>query len=174
MSVPVRRQQFQLAEFATYLAQSGAEVGIPTNVYEVIRYRAFQQGSKKAETHIVYAKENGLLTYTGGSRQHYEAFLCDEGVLAPTKKPAPITSQRRRTIREALRKRDGDCCWYCGGLLESAESNIEHLISRSDGGTNALSNLVMAHTACNTKAGNLPLAKKLELRAKLHKQEQSA
>jgi hypothetical protein len=168
---PVRRQQFKLAEFATWLAENGAEVGMPTNAYEVIRYRAFWQGSGKAVTHIVYTKESGLLTYMGGSRDHYEAFL--HGDSLPDEVPTLDEKRVRRlkktgAIREKLRKRDGDCCWFCGGLLASAESNVEHLINISDGGTNALSNLVLAHTACNTLAGNAPLAKKLELRAKLH------
>lgn len=171
-TAPVRSNAFKVAQFAAYLAQNGAEVGKPTNSYEVIRYRAFWQDSQAAVTHIVYTKDNGLLTYTKGSRDHYEAFLNgeplpDHAVTLDEKRVTRMRSQRKGAIREQLRKRDGDCCWYCGGLLESAESNIEHLISISDGGTNALANLVLAHTDCNTKAGNMPLAKKLELRARL-------
>lgn len=170
MSAPVRRQQFKVDAFAAWLAEHGAEICVPTNGYEVIRYRAFWKGSSKAATHIVYTKENGLLTYVGGSRDHYESFLAGEPL---SDVEATLDEKRARRIKKTsgvrakLRKRDGDCCWYCGGLLESAESNIEHLINISDGGTNALANLVLTHTACNTKAGNMPLAGKLELRAKL-------
>src|SRR5688572_23282963 len=73
-SLPIRRQQFKTADFAAWLAINGAEVGTPTNPYEVIRYKAHSAVSKRAETHIVYAKESGLLTFTGSSREHYIQF----------------------------------------------------------------------------------------------------
>ena len=170
MSAPIRRKQFKTADFAAWLAQNGADIGTPTNGYEVIRYKAFWQGSQKAATHIVYAKESGLLTYTGASREHYEAF--EAGDALPEFAPTLDEKRVRRTkntaaIREKLRKRDGDCCWYCGDTFTPFDSNVEHLINISDGGTNALANLVLTHTACNTKAGNMPLAKKLELRGRL-------
>jgi hypothetical protein len=170
MTTPVRRKQFKAAEFAAYLAQNGAEIGVPTNAYEVIRYKAFWQGSAYAMTHIVYSKDSGLLTYTGGTREHYEAFM--HGDPLPD---APATLDERKArrvkntagVRKQLRQRDGDNCWFCGDALELAPHNIEHLINISDGGTNALANLVLAHTDCNTKAGNKTLAQKLELRAAL-------
>ena len=170
MGVPVRKQQFKTADFASFLARHGAEICTPTNGYEVIRYRAFWEGSAKALTHIVYAKESGLLTYTGASREHYEAFIAGEALPDTA---ATLDDKRARRlkgtagVRVKLRQRDGDCCWYCGGLLESAESNVEHLINISDGGTNALANLVLTHTTCNTAAGNKPLAEKMDLRARL-------
>ena len=161
------------AEFAAWLAQHGAEVGVPTNPYEVIRYRAFWQGSGKAVTHIVYAKESGLLTYMGGSRDHYESFqhgdpLSDTETTVEEKRVRRIKGASG--IRAKLRKRDGDGCWFCGSTSTPFDSSVEHLINISDGGTNALSNLVLAHPACNKLAGNMPLAKKLELRAKLRAQ----
>jgi hypothetical protein len=170
MSAPVRSKQFKTADFAAYLAQNGAEVGIPTNGYEVIRYKAFWQGSQKAQTHIVYTRDNGLLTYTGASREHYEAFQAGDAL---PETEATLDEKRVRRIkntsgiRQKLRDRDGDHCWFCGGHTTATDSNVEHLINISDGGTNALANLVLAHTDCNTKAGNMTLAKKLELRAEL-------
>lgn len=170
MRTPVRRDRFKAADFAAYLAENGAEIGVPTNVYEVVRYRAFWQESSKAATHIVYAKESGLLTYTGASREHYSAFLAGEPL---PEMAATLEEKRARrlkntsSVRALLIKRDGQCCWYCGGLLASAESNIEHLINISDGGTNALANLVLTHTDCNRQAGNQPLHRKMELRQRL-------
>lgn len=170
MSAPVRRKQFDTAAFAAYLAQNGADIGVPTNGYEMIRYKAFWEGSQKAQTHIVYTRENGLLTYTGASREHYEAFQAGDPL---PETQATLDEKRVRrvkntgAIRQKLRERDGDCCWFCGGGTTPFDSNVEHLINISDGGTNALANLVLAHTACNAKAGNMTLAKKLELRPKL-------
>lgn len=162
MSAPIRRNGLDLDGFAEWLELQGAEVGKPTNPYEAIRYRAMASDSGKSAVHIIYAKQTGLLTYTGDSKGHYEAFMGDLG-LTQSKVRRP---KKTGGIRAKLIKRDGECCWYCGGLLSSAESNIEHLIAISDGGTNALANLVLTHTACNTEAGNLPLSRKLELRAR--------
>lgn len=162
--LPIRRHSFRAADFAAYLAASGAEIGTPTNVYEVIRYKAFWQGGKKAITHIVYAKENGLLTYTGGSADHYRAFQSAGSIEVDESR---VRRKALGHLRPKLVARDGDECWYCAGGLDAEPSNVEHLINVSDGGTNALANLVMAHVGCNTKAGNMPLARKLELRAEL-------
>lgn len=69
----MRLAQFDVANFAAWLAKNGAEIGIPTNPYEVIRYRAYI--GTKAVSHIVYAKESGLLTWPGETQAHYAAFL---------------------------------------------------------------------------------------------------
>jgi hypothetical protein len=167
---PVRRQQFKVADFAAWLAEQGAEIGQPTNPYELIRYRAFWQGSAKAVTHIVYTKENGLLTYMGGARAHYQAML--DGEPLPDTQEEADTAKRAnrvrasRSIRERLLKRDGGDCWFCGEQMGD-DCTIEHLIPRAAGGTNSLVNLALAHRLCNQKAEDWPLARKLELRAEL-------
>lgn len=76
--LPVRVAQFDVQGFVAWLAKNGAEIGIPTNAYEVTRYRAYSDGEKAARTHIIYAKESGLLTWPGETRRHYEAFLAGE------------------------------------------------------------------------------------------------
>lgn len=179
-NLPVRDKQFQTANFAGWLATNGAEVGVPSNPYEVIRYRAFWGGGGKAKTHIVYVKDSGLLTYAGASAEHYRAFL--NGQLMPvSEKEAekqrgnPKSKARRNLkpakIRQKLRERDGRECWFCAVEMTPYEETIEHLIPKSDDGTNALSNLVLAHRACNQRAGDLSLAQKIELRSKLRAPE---
>ncbi len=73
--LPMRVAQFDVAEFAAWLARNGAEIGIPSNPYEVIRYRSYVEGATKPMTHIVYRKESGTLTWNGLSQQHYVQFL---------------------------------------------------------------------------------------------------
>lgn len=170
MTPPVRRAQFKVGDFAAWLASQGAEIGQPTNPYELIRYRAFWQGSAKAATHIVYTKDNGLLTYMGGSRAHYQAFLDGES-LPDTQEEADTSKRANRikasqSIRTKLLKRDGDGCWFCGVPM-GEDCTIEHLIPRVAGGTNSIVNLALAHRLCNQRADDWPLARKLELRAEL-------
>ena len=40
-------------------------------------------------------------------------------------------------------------CMYCSDLLDFENATVEHLISRSSGGTNHLTNLNIACAACN-------------------------
>lgn len=186
--LPVRRAQCKTADFAAWLARNGAEVGTPTNPYEVIRYRAYHGDSKRAETHIVYAKETGLLTFTGASREHYILFATGAEMPQPSAGNPPsgwvrpdggpfrkdaqpkATAQAKR--RQRLIDRDGSDCWFCGRPL-GEDITFEHLVPKSDGGFNKLANLALAHAACNKRAGNLPLVKKIELRAEMRAPEKA-
>ncbi len=181
-ALPIRRSQFDVGGFLAYVAQQGGEIGQPTNPYEVCRYRAYWRGTNTSAVHVVYAKESGLLTFTGGSKGHYRAYLdgapMDE---PPGEKPKQVFVRKDGTpfgkskaepvsknvsTRRKLIERDGDGCWFCGtGLGDDA--TIEHLIPKSKGGRNSIANYVLAHRKCNADAADLPLVAKIEMRAKL-------
>jgi 5-methylcytosine-specific restriction endonuclease McrA len=63
----------------------------------------------------------------------------------------------RRAVAEVLR-RDHGICHLCGG---SGADSADHLIPRSQGGTNALTNLAAVHhkvePRCNIKRGDAPV-----------------
>lgn len=168
--LPIRRRQFKTAEFLSWLASSGAEIGTPTNPYEVCRYKAFSGKDQRASTHIVYAKDNELLTYCGATRAHYEAFMAGENIeFVARKRPrdkAPNRPGNMARARERLWERDGDECWYCGSPMGD-DCTVEHLVNKSEGGGNRLENLALAHGDCNRRAGNLPLVEKIALRAQM-------
>ena len=180
-SLPIRRAQFDTEGFAAWLSRSGAEVRAPTNPYEVIRYLAYWSGSKKPVTHVVYAKDNGLLTFTSGSASHYIQFAtgsqmypqeprAQEPVNPRPPKNGPSEGEKRR---RKLIERDGDACWFCA-LPMGADCTIEHLVPRSKGGGNRLDNYALAHAACNRRAADLPLVKKIELRAAMRAEKEEA
>lgn len=66
--------------------------------------------------------------------------------------------------RKALRRRDGDQCFYCGTVLDftkvghgdhpESQATIEHLHRISDGGTHTWANVVLACWRCNSGRGN--------------------
>jgi hypothetical protein len=178
--LPIRRQQVKVERFLAWLAENGAEVGTPTNPYEVVRYRAYWKKGR-AETHIIYAKESGLLTFTGASRLHYERFLAGAPLVgkgepfvskfdyaAPDDQPLEAGEGPTARRRKKLMERDGDGCWFCGQPLGS-DVTLEHLVPRSRGGGNDAANCVLAHAKCNQDAANLSISEKVELRAKLTK-----
>lgn len=182
-STPIRRAQLKAQPFLAWLAANGAEVCTPTNPYEVVRYRAYWKKPNRAETHVIYAKESGLLTFTGASRVHYERFIAGEPMVgmgepfvskfdhAP--KPEPETEQREGLTarrRARLLKRDGDGCWFCSRAMGN-DVTLEHLVPRSRGGGNNSANLVLAHAACNQAAANLSISEKVGLREKLRSEQ---
>lgn len=169
-TVPIRRAQFGLPAFASWLADNGAEVRTPTNQYEVVRYVAHAEGHRKPVTHIVYTKENGMLTFAGGSREHYARFLGIEGDGSLGKKARPASSTMRRFRRQIV-ERDGHDCWFCGVATTEGDSSVEHLVNRSEGGPDTLANFVIAHPACNAKAGNMTLAAKITLRDRMRREQ---
>lgn len=174
--LPIRRDKFDTPGFAAWLATNGAEVGIPTNQYEAIRYKAHVKGKNRAMTHIVYAKENGLLTFTGASQMHYLSFLDDLpmqcGRVQRSRQPSGAF-KRAIKARAKLLERDGSDCWYCGKALGD-DMTLEHLIPKSKGGANNLVNCALAHQRCNLAAADLPLADKMALRIKLRSGKVSA
>lgn len=190
-SLPVRRTQFKTAAFASWLVAQGAELRQPTNPYEVVRYLAYADGSRKALTHIVYAKESGLLTFTGSSREHYIQFAMGarmypeardiplqgnppNGWQRPTGEPFSKKGKSEGGVkREKLLARDGDECWFCG-LAMGDDVTIEHLVAKSNGGKNGLDNYALAHGECNRRAANLPLVKKIDLRAQMRAEKTNA
>ena len=181
MSLPIRRNNFDVEGFLVYLAEQGCEVGKPSNPYEVVRYRAYWKRSKKPETQIVYARENGLLTWTKGTQGHYLAFM--EGKSLVEQSPTPLITfsegklataheqnlggrGKNAKIRHKLLERDGDECWFCGEPM-GRDCTIEHLIPRSDGGRNTMANYALAHEKCNQAAANKPLVEKVEMRLQM-------
>jgi hypothetical protein len=167
-AVPIRRKDFDVPGFASWLAENGAEIGVPSNPYEVVRYLAHAEGHRKPVTHIVYTKENGMLTFTGQSRAHYAAFLGLEGD-GSLKRGARPSSTVMRQHRRAIIKRDGEECWFCGQHVTADNSSVEHLVPRSQGGPDTLANFVLAHPACNQAAGDMPLGDKIAMRDRLRK-----
>lgn len=168
-NIPLRRKGFDVAGFLAFVTEQGGEVGTPTNPYEVVRYRAYWRGANKSVVHIVYAKENGLLTWCGGSKEHYQAFLdgtsMDELPGAHPVSTQSLSKSERR--RAELLARDGGDCWFCGQPMGD-DCTVEHLIPKSKGGRDTLANYALAHRKCNNDAADLPLVEKIAMRAKAH------
>ena len=69
---------------------------------------------------------------------------------------------RRGKVRR-LRARDGDLCTLCGCLIDfSLRPNdpgavsLDHVVPRVHGGGSRVSNLRLAHRACNSRRGSSP------------------
>jgi 5-methylcytosine-specific restriction endonuclease McrA len=61
-------------------------------------------------------------------------------------------NNRRR--KHSLSKQHGDRCHYCGQYFAPDDLTLDHIIPRSRGGSNALTNLCLACSRCNHRKGS--------------------
>lgn len=70
-------------------------------------------------------------------------------IIQPNYSKMPLISPR--PTKEAIRKRDGGICQYTGKKLSWADSNIDHVIPRAQGGKNTFENMVLSSKDLNSK-----------------------
>ncbi len=144
----------KLPQFKAWLASAGCEILVPTNEWEILRFRA---GSK---TSVIYKNARGKLNLIQCDSAPLNAFLNGLSWSAGV-----ATKRAPRTPKEvqALLQRDGDKCFLCGFPLDD-DITVEHLVPVAHGGPNHLSNKALAHSRCNLLMGSLPLMEKIKLR----------
>ena len=139
----------QRTRFKSWLIQQGGEVLPVTNEHEAIRFKGRQTGVlyKSGKVSNEYARE-AILAFCQNKKW----------------KGSPIKMKRKNYKRQKsfLLERDGDCCFFCGNELGD-DITVEHLISLSSGGKNTLSNMVLAHEACNQQVSNKPIFEKVQI-----------
>lgn len=69
-----------------------------------------------------------------------------------------------RSAKEYLIHKWGGKCAYCGA---TSALEIDHVLAKSKGGSDRISNLVLACRSCNLKKGNTPIAQFLSKHSKL-------
>lgn len=158
--------------FKAFLAERGCELLTPTNKYEVLRFK------RAGRTNIVYRNAKGRFTTVGGDIElAVAAFTSTERKTVGRARivmaiPPAIEAKRAKlrgsSVHKALLARDGDRCFYCNSRLGDDQTR-EHLVAAANGGSDRLDNLVLAHHACNVKAGELSLVDKIKLRDRMRK-----
>lgn len=158
--------------FKAFLAERGCDLLTPTNKYEVLRFK------RAGRTNVVYRNAKGRFTSVGNDIELAVAAFSsferrDAGKRRVTLAIPPAVEAKRAKLRgsavhRALLDRDGDRCFYCNRKLGDDQSR-EHLVAAANGGSDRLDNLVLAHHACNVKAGELSLIDKIKLRDRMRK-----
>jgi HNH endonuclease len=150
----------EVEKFVNWLTKRGVEILPCTNEYELLRFKGNEVG-------MLYKTGKVSGKYVTDAIKAFQANSYWDG--KPDKEPR-IGGNKRKTVKEELLKRDGDCCFYCGhrfnyymGKISMPDVTLEHLIPVSSGGTNLISNLVLCHKQCNEGVGNLPLAEKVKI-----------
>lgn len=139
-----------LKKFAKQLEAAGGEILGPTNPYEILRFRT----SKGVG--VVYQGKRG-------QTWNAEALAASEHLEKGKGSLAPVSVKGRRTDKATVTRllsRDGDQCLFCGLALDG-DITVEHLVSIVHGGPNHISNLFLAHAACNQRAGHMSAPEKI-------------
>jgi 5-methylcytosine-specific restriction endonuclease McrA len=142
----------KIADFKKSLLEAGGELLGATNPYEVLRFRT------KHGVGVVYSGKRG-------ETWNKEAVAAREHIAKRKGSLAPVAVKGRRKDKatvQALLERDGDCCFFCGEPL-GGDVTVEHLVAIAHGGPNHISNLFLAHQACNSAAGHLSAPEKIAL-----------
>lgn len=58
---------------------------------------------------------------------------------------------QRKRLRLIVLARDRGICWLCG---QPGATTVDHVVPRSRGGSDELTNLAAAHAGCNYARGN--------------------
>lgn len=111
----------------------------------------------------IVAKGKGDLQQDAEGRVWLQLRYTPQPTEVPPRTGGTQAKWRRKTIA-AIRRRDGDDCFYCLESMSREEMTLEHLLPRSLKGSDSAKNLVLAHKCCNGKAGDLSIAEKVRLR----------
>jgi hypothetical protein len=153
----LNRKQFEarLEKFTAWLTERGADLLTPTNEWELLRFRTENGAS------IVYTNKHGHLTWTGQAAEAFLAFVSNRSWRA-----VPASQRRRKSsvACQALRKRDGDDCFFCHLPVAVEDESAEHLVSITHGGPDHIANMALAHRECNRAAGHMSLMEKIRMR----------
>lgn len=143
----------KLNNLKVWLNERGAELLVPTNEFEVLRFRTSKG------TSVIYTKKNGAITFTGEAETAWNEFL-----KAGSWRANPATPRRTNATEfAALRARDGDLCFYCQEHVDVKDASEEHLVSLTHGGPNHISNKFLTHRICNQRVGNLSAPEKIKI-----------
>ena len=142
--------------FQEFLESGGAEILKETNAWELARFKTSKG------TCVVYQNSKGRVSFNNEYAHEAYAAFSDKRTWAAS---AIKERVRRRSVEELLIERDGTSCFFCGAsFIDEIKPTLEHLLSISDGGSNHMSNLVLACELCNFHAGSLPIVEKVALR----------
>lgn len=147
-------KEIDLNKFTKWLQDQGGEILPLTNQWEVLRFRGTEVG-------VLYSSGK-----TNGSFASASVLQFAESKGQGRWKGRPTATTRVKQggkVRKRLAQRDGSLCFFCLEEL-GRDITIEHLIPLTAGGTDRLGNKVLAHKACNQKAGSRPLLEKIQIR----------
>lgn len=113
---------------------------------------------------IIFIHDEGLYQY-GSALLPYKPDKPN-----PKKKPSNKRKKGEQKSKREILYEASPFCKYCNKPLAFNSFTLDHVVPKSKGGTNALSNLVVSCYDCNNLKGSRDLEHFLQLLAKLNEQ----
>ncbi|CAM5207825.1 HNH endonuclease OS=Bosea thiooxidans OX=53254 GN=SAMN05660750_03367 PE=4 SV=1 [Bosea thiooxidans] len=154
----MKKSAFNLDAFKAWLTDCGAVLIAPTSQWEILRVQTCDG------VQVVYRNAKDVQTWPEPLVVAREAF---ERGNRMSLSPDMRARKKLRHLVEEIAARDGLWCWFCeAGFLgpDSGEVTIEHLVAKSHGGPDHLSNLVIACKGCNGLVGHMSVSEKVAIR----------
>jgi hypothetical protein len=152
----------RLKNFIAWLRASGAEIYHVNPTHEAVRFIV------DGRFGVLLKNKAGRINYAQGEARDAVRRFFDRSPLSDRLPPANSKWRKTEMIVSTLLQRDGDSCFYCG-LPVGGDESVEHLLPRAHGGPDHISNLALAHSQCNARAGHLSIAEKVALRDELRR-----
>lgn len=155
------RKKDEIDLFKEWLVARGAELLVPTNEWEIVRYRG------AGATSVVYVNKVGKRSFTGRASSAWDAFNARSDTYRVNLRAVgqTKTAYRRSITVQTIIERDGDVCFYCGDpFSETRLRTQEHLVAMTHKGPDHISNKFLACYQCNQEAGHLSAPEKIRLR----------
>jgi len=153
----------EVEEFSEWLEAQGAIFQMPTNEWEVLRYRLNGSSPK-----ILYRKKTGVYTLTDEVRADYQQFCRDIGKMgeqAISRIERKATKPLKRKVAQRDQNEHGHLtCCYCDQFIEIDDCTLEHFLPVSKGGPNHAENAALSCAECNVAAGDKSVFEKIQLR----------
>jgi hypothetical protein len=150
-----------LDRLKTWAVSEGAEYEAPTNPYELLRLRV------NGGVAIVWKKDSGKLTWNPLSARLKQALITGSGFPADLrhveKTKVQFVPGANSVTHRTLIHRDGEGCFFCFEE-KPGEMTLEHLVPRTHGGPDHISNKFRACSPCNMRAGHLSAPEKIKIR----------
>lgn len=151
--VPVRAER--LIGFGDFLSRH-PQVTKHMIAHQDELYRFVYQG----EMHIVYQSKIREVYSPSTRTIEFLEFFLNRGLHNTAR---PKQAERKRLLKEVI-DRDGTDCFFCKRYVQPIERSLEHILELSQGGSNDLGNLALAHESCNHKAQGLSVVQKVKRR----------
>jgi len=152
----VSKRKTDLERFREWIVARGAELLLQTNDWEVVRFRA------GGVTGIIYVNNKGRMSFSGMAQQAWDTFHAG-GELRFTERPR--RKHNGSVVVRTLLKRDGNHCFFCFAEFgDDCPPTREHLIPRTAGGPDHISNQFLACGSCNSKVSHWPAPEKIRFR----------
>ena len=147
----------QIEKFKVWIVARGAELLLLTNPYELVRFRANRR------TSVVYANKKGHKSFAGDGAATWAAFVANQPNFRFVEKSA--RKMNGSVVVRTLVKRDGNRCFFCGVEFDDeCPPTREHLVPRTAGGPDHISNQFLACGGCNAEVGHRSAAEKIRFR----------